>query len=381
MLANSDATQTSRASTSPFVQLREGSSAITGSSSAAGSEQAKLLAADFGAAWVSFVCSVAVAHPIDTLRVRWQTLQQRPSYTIRVDGVRSLYRGITGPLLFLGPLISVSFAINESIRDRIRDKGWLRRAGETAATYDRSRWLTPTTPMPHGNVTPAESFAAGFLAGLVVTIWMCPLNVIRTQQQNSGRQGVQPLSVRAVVDTLWRTEGVRGIYRSVGLDALTGGLGRGVYWLSYETLKQRLRDASGSHGANYYVDWAAAFMTAFVWLATIFPLDIVRTKLQADKMGVPITDRLYRGSVRECVRQTYRQFGLRGFYAGFSLSLARSLASSGTSLPLYDAFKPHFRRAMGVHSPASLAVHEEDGPTGRHHLGGMPVGEPCDLSV
>ncbi len=37
-----------------------------------------LFGADFGAAWLSYSFAMIFAHPMDTLRVRYQTLNQRP---------------------------------------------------------------------------------------------------------------------------------------------------------------------------------------------------------------------------------------------------------------------------------------------------------------
>jgi len=48
--------------------------------------------------WVSYSTGLLVAHPLDTLRVRWQCLGQHPMQTLRIDGARSLYAGISTPL-------------------------------------------------------------------------------------------------------------------------------------------------------------------------------------------------------------------------------------------------------------------------------------------
>ncbi len=43
---------------------------------------------------------------------------------------------------------------------------------------------------------------------------------------------------------------------------------------------------------------------------------------------------------------TYKQRGVRGFWAGFGLTIVKSLLSSGVSLPLFDVFKPRFRGSV-----------------------------------
>jgi solute carrier family 25 carnitine/acylcarnitine transporter 20/29 len=307
--------------------------------------------ADFSASWLSFIASVTIAHPIDTLRVRWQTFGQSPMHTVRADGVRSLFAGIGGPMVGLGPIIAVIFAINENVRDAARRSGRLRVVVDNATAPNgfaipQNVFCTPFTVLPRSNVTMAEAFVAGLVAGSVVSVVLCPISVVRVQQQNSSRAGHRGLSVREVVSTLTRHEGVAGLYRANGLEMFMGGAGRGIYFATYETLKQVIGDNTvlGEHVFN---DSAAAFITSFIWLLSLFPLEVIKTKLQADTMGVSPCQRRYLGSMRECARQTYRDGGLRGFYTGFALTLVRSLASSGTALPLYDTLRPRLRSLLG----------------------------------
>jgi hypothetical protein len=163
--------------------------------------------ADFSASWLSFIASVTIAHPIDTLRVRWQTFGQSPMHTVRADGVRSLFAGIGGPMVGLGPIIAVIFAINENVRDAARRSGRLRVVVDNATAPNgfaipQNVFCTPFTVLPRSNVTMAEAFVAGLVAGSVVSVVLCPISVVRVQQQNSSRAG-SPRSVgaRGRVDT------------------------------------------------------------------------------------------------------------------------------------------------------------------------------------
>lgn len=299
---------------------------------------ARRFVADSLSSWGAYVSSLAVSHPLDTIRVRWQTLGQTPAHTLRVDGVRSLFAGMVTPAVVVGPVLALIFSVNEWCRDRLQERGSLR---------DSDSLLLRPLDRASG-YSPAEVFVAGALGGAASSIPFCPLAVVRVHQQNSARAGSRALSASEVLSTLWRTEGLRGPFRALHMELYNSSVGRGLYFLTYECMKQTM------HGTRLYewspsaATWASALLTSCVWWGFSFPADLIKTRVQADALGVPRHQRRYRGSTLECLRQTVRLDGMRGLYSGFTLTLARSLCSSGTALPLYDAFRPRARAALGV---------------------------------
>jgi hypothetical protein len=73
--------------------------------------------------WVSYSTGLLVAHPLDTLRVRWQCLGQHPMQTLRVDGARSLDAGISTPIFGMGPVVAGLFAFYEGLKPRVAATG------------------------------------------------------------------------------------------------------------------------------------------------------------------------------------------------------------------------------------------------------------------
>ena len=93
-------------------------------------------------------------------------------------------------------------------------------AGSTTAAFTRlERFMIK---IPDGYVVPI----AGGLAGAVSGVVSCPLDVIKTKLQAQGgfsrRKENVPLSTRAyrgvkgTAATIWREEGLRGMYRGLG---------------------------------------------------------------------------------------------------------------------------------------------------------------------
>jgi len=161
-----------------------------------------LLAGGIGGmfAWTS-------SHPFDTIKVRLQSMSstvkpgQKLPYTgsldclqkiIKEGGVRSLFRGVSSPLVIAVPsnaLMFYSLALGKRLQ--LNDFG-----------------VEPTL-IQHMN--------AGIFCGFTITFLACPAErvkcILQTQAQladQSQRKG--PLQI---LRTIWEEEGIRGLYRGV----------------------------------------------------------------------------------------------------------------------------------------------------------------------
>ena len=275
---------------------------------------------DFLSSWVSYATSLIFSHPLDTLRTRWQTLGQPPMTSIRGDGIRSLYVGFTTPLIANGPLVGVVFATNEAAKRVLASRHT-------------------------GELSMEEIAMAGGFAGLSVSIVQCPFTVVRMHQQNSGSRGRVRLSARQVVRRFSEGEGIfRGLYRGWTLEAWTNCTGRMGYFAFYEAAKRTWLANEPSKELPLSVRICCAMLTSVFSWATIFPIDIVKNKIQAD--GFTLEAKAYRG-FSHCVRSTYDSYGLRGFWRGYPITVLRSSIVSGISLPLYDHLRDLHRCVWG----------------------------------
>jgi hypothetical protein len=309
-------------------------------------DKAKCVAADFGSSWMSYAFSLVFSHPADTMRTRQITLGQTPSYTLRVDGVKGLYTGMTTPLVANGALFSLVFTLNE--------------------TYKRA--LQPFFPPSEAergqyDISMKGVYTAGCLAGVTGSLATCPVTVVKLQQQLSGRANAVPMSAWDVVKMSRQSVGVwRGLFRGLQWEATCSGIGRLVYFSTYEGTKRQLDVAfppssyrKDSHMPLAKKVGAAAVTAVFGWMC-IYPLDVIKCRLQAD-----LTRARY-ASFAQCAMDTYHAGGVRAFWVGLQLTLARSIFLACLTLPMYDTLNPTLHNVFGSPKATLSSVHAPRSP-------------------
>jgi len=166
------------------------------------------------------------------------------------------------------------------------------------------------------NTRPIFLYALAAICGdLTGSGWLCPSEVVK-QQMQAGMYATTGEAVR----TIWKTQGLRGLYQGY-----LGGIARDVPFrvaqlTSYEVTKnlylrikkRRLGLAKGSDDDIELssLDAAACGAIAGTFSAAITtPLDRIKTLLMTDSAA-------YGGSVLSCASRIFKDEGLRGFAAG-----------------------------------------------------------------
>lgn len=187
--------------------------------------------------FVHFVCggsagltAAAATYPLDLVRTRlaaqrnsiyyrgiWHTI-----HTIcRDEGFVGLYKGLGATLLGVGPSIAISFSVYEALR---------------------SYWLFRRSDEPSVMV----SLTCGSLSGIASSTATFPLDLVRRRKQLEGVAGqarVYQMGLFRTFGHIFRTEGLRGLYRGILPEYCKVIPSVGIVFMTYETLKKLL-----SHG-------------------------------------------------------------------------------------------------------------------------------------
>jgi len=256
------------------------------------------MALDFVAGCIGGCAGLIVGHPFDTVKVHMQTQDfKNPQYKglfdciksiVAKDSVRGLYRGISSPMTGVAFINGIVFGVYGNIQ-RLSSN--------------------PNSYMTH--------FWAGATAGLIQSVITSPMELVKTrlQLQNSQKSNIQFRNSLHCLSYIYRYDGLRGIFRGLGLTAMRDIPGFSSYFVSYEFLVR-------SHGdpSVFHILMAGGMAGAISWIFTI-PIDVVKSRIQADGMN---GGKLLYNGVADCVRKSYQLEGLSFFTRGLSSTMLRA---------------------------------------------------------
>ncbi|KAI9312570.1 mitochondrial carrier domain-containing protein [Dichotomocladium elegans] len=335
---------------------------------------------DFVAGWVGGVAGIIVGSPLDVLKARlqapktvtagarneplptaWQTLRRLVHY----EGISSLFKGILAPVVGLAGLNAILFV----------SYGGLIRMFERqykAACLDSDQ--PPFVP------TLSQVYVAGCGAGIAGFFFSTPTELIKIQAQMSRL----PKSSWQVTKEIFARNGLRGYYQGGWITMIRDAPSYGIYFWVYEGMKRLLEidQAQGASGSNVWKLLTAGGMAGAVSWGSIYPIDVVKSRLQMQVVESPrqvmhrgfsaiptvttyikpaalqqareygsrsgITassdgrialdghqDRPYT-SIRDCVLRSYRADGISVFFRGLGPTLFRAFPVNAVTFFTYE---------------------------------------------
>ena len=271
------------------------------------------------------VSTIVVGYPFDTVKTRLQTGMYKGEWpiaqcvrdTLRTEGAASFYRGCSVPMAALLLKRPVEFAIFEEMQ----------RAN------------------PLGVADGWKGFAHGSVAGLTGAFFGCPFNVVKVRVQDyTAQKGAPALTaegsgalanrqiVRAVVREVFLVEHsyFRGLPVALAHTIPAASLYLGFYGRLRDALLPKDDAAQRSSSYRYAAGGLAGATASSCMWAVMLPADTVRTVIQAQ---VGKTESV---SIGGTIRTIYARQGARGFWAGLTPVVLRSLPSSFVSMGAYE---------------------------------------------
>ncbi|XBH70991.1 hypothetical protein VPH35_098535 [Triticum aestivum] len=167
---------------------------------------------------------------------------------------------------------------------------------------------------------------AGGVAGVTAKTAVAPLDRVKLLRQVGGGAAPAGTSAFRTLLEITRREGLRGLYRGNGTNALRVFPSKAIHFMAYEQYRSWLLGAVPSLGGGPVVDLLAGGTS----LIATYPIDLARTRL-----ACRATD----AGVSGVLRSAYAEGGVRGMYRGVCPSLARVLPTAGLRFYVYEALK------------------------------------------
>lgn len=304
-----------------------------------------------------------VVCPLDVVKTRLQAQghQKHPKTIVseftnifKNEGVRGLYRGLVPITIGYLPTWTIYFTIYE-------------RAKKFYPKFMKSNFNWQYDSMNH--------FLAALTAGLASSIAVNPIWVVKTRlmlQNNVNKALVKGSQYKGTIDafkTMYREEGVRVFYSGL-IPSLFGLLHVGIHFPVYEKLKEitgcnthhvqlRGKQAHESDeidfklGPNHLL-WRLIFASSLAKMiaSTItYPHEILRTRMQLrsskEFYGTVHSNGDDKGKLMKTLVSIYKKEGLRGYYAGYVVNLARTVPASAVTLVSFEYFKNYLLDITG----------------------------------
>jgi solute carrier family 25 carnitine/acylcarnitine transporter 20/29 len=284
------------------------------------------MSADFWAGYISGAAGILIGNPLDLIKVRLQAGTRSlittpvPSYRSQFSSAGSLIRGATAPILGYGALNALLFVTYNRTSDLLNTNG---------PGLSPNLWTT---------------WMAGAIGGLATWVVSTPTELVKCRAQiSSSPTGA---SSWGITKEILRAEGVRGLYFGGVVTALRDSIGYGFYFWSYELStklmmsKMKERDSKGGEAAKVLL---CGGLAGIVTWASIFPLDVIKTRVQTQVFGNESTlllgpdgaGRRKMGAI-EVARTAYRTEGPSVFFRGLAVCSVRAFIVNAAQWAVYE---------------------------------------------
>lgn len=265
-------------------------------------------------------CLVLSGHPLDTIKVRLQTMPdvkpgQAPLYSgtfdcakqiVTKEGVRGLYKGMFAPLVGVSPMYAIcflGFGVGKSLQ---------------------------TPALPNGEFTDGQIFTAGLMAGVFTTGIMAPGERVKCLLQIQAAGGEKKYNGFAdCVKKLYAEGGIRSIYKGTVATLLRDVPASGVYFMTYGMLKRAVADQNNPGSLSpLRTIFAGGMAGIFNWMVAL-PVDVGKSRFQTAPEGK------YK-NLLSVYKELVQKDGVFAFYKGATPVFLRAIPANAACFLGYE---------------------------------------------
>ncbi|KAK2755914.1 hypothetical protein FQN54_005710 [Arachnomyces sp. PD_36] len=303
------------------------------------------------------IASKFIEYPFDTIKVRLQSQPDasrgiRPRYTgpldcfrqsVKQHGVLGLYRGVSAPIAGSAFETSSSFFFENLGRETVYWSGWCNRDDGALPLW--ALWYSGGFSGACGSfvLTPIE---------MVKCNMQVPLGYPTAGATANGNTVRKAPTIRSVIRGIYKQGGFRGFWYGLSGTFIREAGGNAAWFgcketatefiyqwhergLSSEAERKSLREKP----LPLWQQAAAGAIGGLSYNFSFFPADTVKSRMQTSlsrsrELGGAIMHE--KTTFWKEAEAIWRQHGLRGFYRGCGITLARSAPSSALIFVVYD---------------------------------------------
>lgn len=275
---------------------------------------------EFVAGGFGGTAGVITGYPLDTLRILQQQSGKSGSAfsilrrVVTTEGPSALYRGMAAPFASVTFQNAIAFQ-TYAILSRVFDSN-----------------IVADDPPSYRAVA-----LGGIGTGAMQSLLLSPVELIKIrlqlQQQTNERTSRSSIQ-KGPVDVakfIFGTEGWRGMYRGVTITVLRDAPAHGVYFWTYEYMREQLHPGCRKNGQETFGTMLLAGGLAGVasWIGS-YPLDVIKTRIQSQSLPLR-----YSGIV-DCFTRIVREEGYNVLWRGLGTAVTRAFIVNGTIFTAYE---------------------------------------------
>eukprot|EP00053_Salpingoeca_punica_P011955 m.106680 g.106680 ORF g.106680 m.106680 type:complete len:299 (-) comp15819_c1_seq2:1038-1934(-) len=274
----------------------------------------------FIAGYFSGCALVLAGHPFDTIKVRLQTEQtgrfKGPldclTQTVRREGLRAIYKGVTPPLLATGVVNSIMFGMQGMFSQKV-------------AKYRRGEAATPEV---------SDIAIAALGSGFCISFLVSPMEGVKARLQVNYAAHGEAAKYKGPIDCIKQTireEGVsRGLFRGVTATLAREVPGNAAWFGVYENLCRKMTPVGGTRAdLKPHQQMLAGGLSGMAYWTAFYPADTVKSQMQTNPQ-------MAGKSFLTILNKIYTEQGFRALYKGWGITVSRALPSNAVLFFVYE---------------------------------------------
>lgn len=186
------------------------------------------------------------------------------------------------------------------------------------------------------DIGPMGRLFAGGTAGAIAQTAIYPMDLVKTRLQTyASNEGRAPTLAKLSKD-IWQQEGPRAFYRGL-VPSIIGMIPyAGIELAAYESLKNASHQIlPNKTEPGPLIQLCCGMVSGAVGATCVYPLQLVRTRLQAQRMNSSIR---YKGMI-DVFQRTWKEEGFLAFYKGLLPNMLKVVPAASITYIVYEDMK------------------------------------------
>lgn len=179
---------------------------------------------------------------------------------------------------------------------------------------------------------PLDHALAGFCGGFFSSLVLCPTELIKCKLQLMHEKRMKPMSSLTLTSSIIKEHGFMGLYRGFKPTLGREMIGYFAFFGVIEKTKELFSKHTKFDKDHFLVSFIAGGNGGVALWLSIFPFDVIKTRLQIENSKINFNKMLY---------TIVKEEGLRNLYRGLMPTLVRTWPATAALIFTYDKTKSY----------------------------------------